>query len=109
MTRDEVLSMPAGIKMNFLVAEKVMGWTYNHLGDAWERDGERWIGADKFQPSRDIKAAWMVVEKMEMFYFEYDKTKNEYFAMANDSFDTTVTCASAPLAICRAVLLAVTK
>lgn len=51
MTRDEILSMPAGREMDALIAEKIMGWKYNQLGDAWIRTGESWIGCNEFQPS----------------------------------------------------------
>lgn len=82
MTRDEILSMPAGREMDALVAEKVMGQTnFLHPGFYWEErsteDGDGWNGmvcprcganeTDNWKEkctkhySTDIVAAWEVL------------------------------------------------
>lgn len=57
-------------ELDALVAEKVMGWSFEAAsptsrdGDFWS-DGENYVVAvDEFHPSTDVNAAWQVVEKM---------------------------------------------
>lgn len=114
MTRDDILNMPAGRELDLLIALKVMGWEHNSLGDAWIREGEPWVGCDEFQPSVDIAAAWEVVERLKELgvYLTICTLENDYqceldrlktYELACDS----VISETAPLAICRAALLAV--
>jgi hypothetical protein len=130
MNRDEILKMEAGVLMDALVAERVMGWHnvhktsfYNDTATHWQSSlGDAFlVGAkdDKMYEYRipyystDIAAAWEVVEKLqsqnikvtistfgENWWIEiFDYTTEK---VVRKAFGTT-----APLAICRAVLLAV--
>ena len=70
LTRDSVLSMPAGREMDVLMAERVMGWTVKD--DCYYSNGEitpwmtpeHWGDYQGFRPSTDIAAAWEVMEKL---------------------------------------------
>lgn len=65
MTEDKLQWLGAtGKEMDALIAEKVMGWRYNSLGDAWIRKNTLALGCEKFQPSTKIEHAWFVVEKL---------------------------------------------
>ena len=61
--------MPAGQEMDALIAEKVMGWKRRKRGGGWLKHGRATesicpeCGEGQFHPSRDIAAAWKVVEK----------------------------------------------
>lgn len=119
MTEDEIRNLSAGIEMDALIAEKVMGWHSYPKDYYWyDKDNKpmrlRWFDseslADEFEPSTDIAAAWEVVEKLESdnlcmtilndgsrwSVFIYNEHK---VTMAYANADT------APLAICRAALL----
>lgn len=77
MTREEILSMEPGIRLDSMVAENVMGFRFEEYGKIDAQypcvtpvdDGLIfWASADKdgriFSPSTDIAAAWEVVEKL---------------------------------------------
>jgi hypothetical protein len=129
MTRDEILNMPAGREMDALVAEKVMIVEFTKhnykahdvLSNTIE---ERTYYSTSFAPlphySTDIAAAWQVVEKlMEMGdVFIENWQDGEWFVacdpLMNKPRRNAASCdgkktgkESAPLAICRAALLAV--
>lgn len=115
MTDDEIRNMPAGREMDALVAEK-LGIKPTEVG-YWLGPIERWPnGKEHFWPSSDIGDAWLVVEKMESEWFWFTlgnivpgsdtivyeaKFDGEHGESAYACEDT------APLAICRAALLAV--
>lgn len=126
MTRDEILNMPAGRKIDALIAEYVMGW----------KRVIRWSGSDEisclvhptdgsyypdeFQMwSKDVNSAFEVVENLReklgtcKFYTVVDpKQGNNIRAIFDPILDDVNFEASAdtvPLAICRAALLAVMK
>ena len=111
MTRDEILNMPAGREMDALIAENVMGyqWGYKHAFSTlptWSKNG---IVVTLGDYSTDISAAWEVVEKLRgKRVMEISITKKSFWCTVyatgrniNEKADT------APLAICRAALLAV--
>ena len=111
MTRDEILSMPAGREMDVLIAEKVMGWKTGERGvnaGYWVNDkGKEVHFKDTWYPSADVTVAWEVVEKFKgislrchgKFWFcDFDVEGKDY------EYSQSLT---APLAICRAALLAV--
>ena len=134
MTYDEIMALEAGRELDALVAEKVMGWKWDK-GNSLQHlllgpDGA--IGAVIFhdgiadddgivQPldcphySTDIAAAWEVVEKLRRANDgEYLFTINDagmWYAKFLDEHGEPVSrsgfCDTAPLAICRAGLLAV--
>ena len=96
MTRDEVLALKPGSKLDLLVCEKVMKWI-----TPWE----------PFFPSTDISAAWEVVEKMSEQWPQYQLTKIEDGWSVMWGFDgygwPEATGKTAPEAICKAALMAV--
>jgi len=61
LTREQILSMPAGRELDSLVAQHVMGWEV--IGAKLNKDGYIAYSVD-FKPSSDIAAAWKVVKKM---------------------------------------------
>jgi len=114
MTHEETLKLEPGPKLDRLVAERVMGWEFDLLRDAWFKDGEGEIWAENWHPSTDIAAAWKVVKALREKGSVIDilscpedftvKIWNE-----NESEGLSIAKASAeqmPLAICRAALLA---
>ncbi len=122
MTRDEVLSMPAGREMDALVAEKVMGWNLSLSKDIWCKDGECLRDTDDWSPSIDIAAAWELVEKfahnhrnnlaVEMGFSHFSLVAypgGEWFCSLglNDCVAHSAKAETAPLVICRASLIAI--
>ena len=132
--------MPAGPKLDALVAEHVMGWEHldswmgSPLAKGWDGfwDGEwvRWITlpesddenmAKPWSPSTDIVAAWKVVEKMREGYsisihtigsiwqctLEIKDHKTRFPVEVAHAGDAFADADTAPLAICRATLMAV--
>jgi hypothetical protein len=120
----------AGIELDALVAERVMGFIVERRGEHWryfndaisEEGGGRWTSPVP-DYTTDIAAAWQVVEWMrgEDFWFSLtykcgvflgELDKPGYFArfrcvrggVRGEHFNAAE---SAPLAICRAALLAV--
>jgi hypothetical protein len=123
MTRDEILNMPASREMDALVAEKVM-----------EFGVMRWINHPTYDPkiitpvemelphySTDISAAWQVLEQLRDpsesepdFWSITDAGIEQGWIVENiwahhdgDIPNFAVQAETAPLAICRAALLAV--
>jgi len=105
MTKEEILAIEAGIRIDGLVAQNIMGGL---------------IAIENTPPySADISAAWQVVEKMRE---EWDTVKVicdshsdwfiELFKKVGDKWDEVIefrshiACMSAPEAICKAALLA---
>jgi hypothetical protein len=123
MTKDEILSMEAGEKMDALIAEKVMGIDLSQIcdGDMYDEDGDHWSctscsetggwGTDfehTISPkhySTYIAAAWKVVEKLELSVVPYLGLVKWH--AANEK--VIAFAAAAPLAICRAALLSTLK
>jgi hypothetical protein len=124
MTRDEILNMPAGRELDALIAERIFGlkdggthWV-NSEGKptflkVWDSE---WL-SEPFYPSEDIDFAWYVVEKMQVHGFN---TRVEVQSQTVCSMwvknlnirgpePVTARAETAPLAICRAALLAVMK
>ena len=123
MTKDEILAMEAGDEMNALIAE-LMGWTRHEQpfiskwGKMYEWRPPEDSSYDAFLAPHDwstnIAAAWEVVEKLTPFKFGFnlaiesppgpcgDWEVHFYNGGAHLAFADT-----APLAICRAALLAV--
>jgi len=133
LTHEQIDEMEAGREMDALVAELVMEWKYRtDLESTWFIlelykkldnpvfwNGEFGIGYAKsngwgpFHPSTDIAAAWQVVEKFNSCEITIAKDKSEYvclldFAPDMDKWYPAV-APTAPLAICRAALKAVTN
>jgi hypothetical protein len=131
MTRDEILNMPAGRKMNDLIHEKIIGAIRKQvdgLRDYWwegrYQNGQPYWYQDAPSYSADIAAAWEVLEKMRcdcngggepdyitlVCYKELEPTwycAKIWAHHDGDIPEVEVTAETAPLAICRAALLAV--
>jgi len=124
MTHDEIDKME-GRELDRAVAEKVMGWTrvdgYLPADTAWwDGEKERWLEPpnnqqcwNEFQPSTDIAAAWEVVEKLvpkERGHAVVIQWNGEWCGVKFTQYSKKFTSArTAPLAISRAALKAVTK
>jgi len=138
MTREEILRMEPGPELARLVAERVMGWHLSDpvpltevrewLTEDGRITGYDWCPPDSphyldnpFEPSTDIAAAWEVVQHlMPEFNFELFSTVDledlgkllwaaEFRGRKHGAIPHTAKAETAPLAICRAALLAVTQ
>jgi len=127
MTREEILALEAGRELDALVAKKVMGWHLVRWAD--ETDGGRvWKGDAgeyrapysvdpnpkwRWSPSTDIAAAWEVVDALMDNGIGLPQIFHDgqlWVASVSDCTRKKSNMASAltaPLAICRAALLAV--
>ena len=123
MSRDEILKMEAGREIEVLMVKKVMPSTVGsypyyseHYGKAYIRTSAQ-SRARRWRPSEDIADAWDVVEMMRnKVIYKYPVCPNiiyhhtdglwhcEYFS---GDWMRNATAPTAPLAICRAALLAV--
>jgi O-glycosyl hydrolase len=109
-TRDEILNMPAGREMDELVATRVMGWdVHPHATHYIRNDGKNvyFVICGEFEPSSDIAAAWQVVEKMTDGETPNDcEIHTTVRGWRCDFYRGSATAETAPLAICRAALIA---
>lgn len=69
--------MEAGRELDALVAEKVMGWTYQEssflgVSKFWRIGPKGVIEIEEWRPSTKIASAWAVVEKLKEFISEKD-------------------------------------
>lgn len=105
----KVSEMQAGREMDALVAEKVMEWVRakceGRTNDWWTQPGYA-----KSTPnfSTDIAAAWQVVEKIDLFsraILERDED-GSWWVDDEPCHNIQSNASTAPLAICRAALLA---
>jgi len=133
MTREEILAMPAGDDLDKLVAEHIMGWTDLRKQKHWWNkfdETEEWYGTyTTIAPSTmrskvddwstDIEYAWLVMERVASLgcrlvledWRECEKDSGihgwaAYFDIPGGHTTEQVVAESAPLAICRAALLA---
>lgn len=126
MNRDEILNIPEGVLLDSLIATKVMGWHLIpeetdedavHWAEMWLDVNNRFM-YNSFHPSRNIYDVWEVVKKVgqtyrvsisieeDLFSCKISKRVRDdgiYEMLAEQIYE------SAPLAICRAVLLVITK
>ena len=125
MTRDEILNMPAGRDIDALIAEKVMGWARDNSDegdyfDFWSTDPKDTENTKvqllTYKFSEVITLAWGLVEKLGLVVgidanpevpdspwcasIDWENHRQSTF---------TAWAPSAPLAICRVVLLLVTS
>jgi len=107
MNREQILAMGPGIELDSLIAEQVMGWKVD--GSTVNKKG--YIGyMVEFQPSRDMAAAILVLEKFD----SYQCTKAQNVGVAKDRMYRVIVKANKhvaraetlPLAASRAVLIA---
>ncbi|HHI3608491.1 TPA: BC1872 family protein [Bacillus anthracis] len=117
-------------ELNILIAEKVMGWKVAVAMDGATEyydngtlcDG-KWVddvgilekdNLNVFKPSDRIQDAWLVVEKMRKDYdFWFELTTHESFSLKTKCYfqlndiEVSAVCETAPMAICKAALLAI--
>ena len=114
MTKDEILAMKPGRELDTLVAEKIFGLEYMEcIGCYIDSNGDE----QKIQRhSTDIETAWEVIEKIIANKLEPMLSfQNGLWCMAilnaryNDPFIDLAQCKTAPEAICKAALVAVSK
>lgn len=98
MSRDEILSLPAGKKMNQYIWWKLFDMMPTPLNNDMN-----------YLPdySGDVGVAFSIVRKFPSVHLEY--SERNCFAMIGDDFETAVICETMPLAICRAALLEMMK
>ena len=114
MNPNEVQRMPASIEMDRLIAQK-MGWTgidkaINYNASMGIRYTLQSDGVWKFQPglawllspSTDIMAVWEVVEKLH----DFEINRHHVYWICSFKGNEPVQGKTAPLAICRAALIA---
>jgi hypothetical protein len=107
--------------MDARVAEKIFGWKYRGYGNGggeWTLDGKTMAfgghnGGSLPSYSTSIAAAWEVVEKMRFDWWHYSICSAvgsgacvEFFRFEHTKYEDAVAADGAPLAICRAALLA---
>ena len=127
MTRDEILAMEAGGELDEIVATRMMGWQRQDEtpegrccpknGHDWiSPDGERWrchaCGWSFPSYSTEIAPAWEVVEKLwteRWIWFKIHPSSDEGWQVNIEinNRSVPVIADTAPLAICRAALLAI--
>lgn len=117
MTRDEILTMEAGAEMDALVATKVMGWiqasTQSSVWLTWYPPGEHSKARLSPPPfSTDIAAAWEVVKRIIGTTKRCPQVRWISEAMSHEwhcdmEWGAEAYAPTAPLAICRAALIAV--
>lgn len=125
MTREEILSLPAGRELDALVAKRVMRWTW--ASEWYEKGIPDWLP----HYSSEIAAAWEIVEKLveRGWYFEI-RTPSRVYKTVDITWHSRIRDAehgtwdryggdsdgvigddlraeTLPLAVCRAALLAV--
>lgn len=133
LTKEQIEKMEAGEAIDALVAEKVMDWQLHAAFDPdvlgrfsnWidTKTGAGMCQPDEFQPSTDIAAAWMVVEKFPAIVIQRASSADGSTVGYRCSLPLTpnierlaglqratidADAETAPLAICRAALFAAT-
>jgi len=103
--------LAVGPELDVEVAEKVMGWEQDAPGSIWWRVGQRLIEVPPF--STDISAAWQVVEHMrrrgrfvQITCPVGDEIAVDIEGPRGETLESSW-AETAPLAICRAALKAV--
>ena len=117
MTRDEILTMPAGREMDALIGDFVLVLTVDPTrcpycaGDLWQgkdrsrcTNCSRWLYSPYKQYSDEIESAWEVVEKMK--FISLNRHAVYWICHFDDGqYEDIAQGETAPLAICRAALL----
>ena len=132
LTRDMVLSEPAGKRLDEWVAKMVMGYTIVATNSVfWHENApfpfmmydeylesyclyERYDNGypfSVFSPSTDMSAAWDVQEKLrDTGGIDLGCYKNSFEVyVIRDGFEIRVTAETAPIAICRTALIVALK
>ena len=108
MTREEILNMPAGNKIDALVSMMMLGQKPDlsmcrFVDGVYQPHAGKWIGhVTPLDYSVSIANAWTVLVRMNLTDFAIEKAGNHYCVV----LAVKSACAeTAPLAICRAALL----
>jgi hypothetical protein len=122
MTRDEILNMPAGREMDALIAASVMGWVNvsevrpNLLTDVIGKPPDFDYKDIVPHYSTDISVAWGIIDKSECYIIDNQVSQEESVdgikrvnAQVFIGRWGYAEAETAPLAICRAALLAVVE
>jgi hypothetical protein len=124
MTRDEIFKMEAGIDIDMMIITKVMGYIrlpFPAMPTFQKPTPQGVIGIYELpRYSTNMVAAWEIVEKLTMGNSLFDVCINPVpedggrwwamFILEPESYQQfSASASSAPLAICRAALLAVMK
>ena len=129
MKTNYIENMLEGLELDTLIAEKVMGEikpTYTHDHDDVFKiiysDEKNWCCYPEFDKgdicewtpkpfSTSILCAWEIVEKLRMFVLPFGKTDwcSTNIRNHRGAFENIAVADTAPLAICRAALLATLK
>ncbi|AIQ19562.1 hypothetical protein H70357_24765 [Paenibacillus sp. FSL H7-0357] len=117
MTREEIMAMEPGKKLDHIVIETVLKWHKVELtpkGNGWFwSDGNTHVGWAVFSPSVDISAAWEVVEHINKreshgLALEFYPNEQEWGADFDElGLSSQAVSKTAPEAICKAALFAV--
>src|SRR5262245_40649185 len=112
MTPTDIDNLQAGRELDALIAERIFGDFPVHLGDApyvqtpSPHNDMHYAPVESY--STDIAAAWLVVEKFNDYSTQLDSHGNGYtFHIYKDATSYNGDAKTAPLAICRAALKAV--
>lgn len=119
LSRYEISVIPAGVELDYAIAEHIMGWTKSTVGPCEYLNPPP---DEAFRPvprySTKIAAAWEVVDKMNSLGFTLDLSEQQFgkqprfwFAEYSDNKFTLgqVQAPTAPEAIGRAALVALGK
>ena len=115
MTRDEIEIME-GRELDAAVAEFIMEWEVQYIEGGlldgvyvWVTPAGKWVGLNLHEHySTDIAAAWKVVEMMHSPEVRRHENGDWFCDPFSDDrdYDDWVIAPTAPLAICRAMLIA---
>lgn len=113
--KDKILAMEAGILLDSLIVEDVMGWKERVDFDIVDGIIARYIpntnDVEQFSPSTDISTAWEIVVKMEKridgAWMHLHQDESKWWGCTFDNNKNEGIASEAPEAICKAALLAV--
>lgn len=101
----DIDTMPAGRKMDTLVAEKVMGWVRDDRGFWFDSEDPAMVTTyEDWKPSEEIESAWEVLEKMHEIG---GRARMEFIGDTCNSQFWLLSSGDAAFIICRAALRAV--
>ena len=119
LTWEQILTLEEGARLDRLIAEEIMGWHENQGRKEWFNSDSKYTGyvvqgpvkypKDTFNPSTDIYDAWRIVEKLGNSSLQCCAGGSKILWYVSFSFGREATAKEAPLAICRAALLAKLK
>lgn len=107
--------LEAGAELDYRIGTEVMGWVFDFDEGHWwysAKETEFMVGSG-WSPSMNIADAWMVVEKMRKTYCfsMHDDARDDemiYVSFEDEKGNHWTSHRSAPLAVCRAAIAAVT-